>query len=189
MQKHPRVMMQRDGAQLVVVDMQQKMMAQIDDAERVRRQALRMLRAAHELSLPITVSEQYVRGLGLTEAEIRAAALSASDSACLEKMSFSVMRDEGLQRRIAGLGGPFVLLMGVETHVCVQQTALDLLQADQTPVILADACGSRRESDRALAIERLRAAGAIITSVEAAIFELLEIAGTDEFKRILPIVK
>jgi nicotinamidase-related amidase len=111
------------------------------------------------------------------------------DRAQLEKMTFSAFRDEAMRERIASLQRPFALIAGVETHVCVQQTAIDLINAHMQPVILADAVGSRRPADRDVALDRMRAAGAIVTTVEAAIFEMLDRAGTDLFKRMLPLVK
>jgi nicotinamidase-related amidase len=87
------------------------------------------------------------------------------------------------------LGRPQVLVVGVETHVCVRQTALDLLAARMQPVLLADAVGSRRAGDREVALDGLRSAGVAVTTVEAAIFDLLVRSGTELFKRILPIVR
>jgi nicotinamidase-related amidase len=176
-------------AQLVVVDIQEKMLPHVAEHEQVLAQAVRMLRAAVEMQLPITISEQYVRGLGPTVGDIVAAAEGARDAIRLEKTSFSVLRDENLRERIVGLRRPQVLLVGVETHVCVQQTALDLLGVSLRPVVLADAVGSRRPSDREISLDRLRTAGAIVTTVESAIFELLEVSGTELFRRLLPIVR
>jgi nicotinamidase-related amidase len=176
-------------AQLVVVDIQEKMLPHVAEHEQVLAQAVRMLRAAVEMELPITISEQYVRGLGPTVGDIVAAAEGARDAVRLEKLSFSLLRDETLRERIVGLRRPQVLLVGVETHVCVQQTALDLLGVSLQPVVLADAVGSRRPSDREISLDRLRTADAIVTTVESAIFELLEVSGTELFKRLLPIVR
>jgi nicotinamidase-related amidase len=175
--------------QLVVVDVQENMLPHVAEREDVLAQCVRMTRAAVALELPITISEQYVRGLGATRPEIIDAAGGPGRFERFEKMTFSVVRDEPLRQRIVSLGRPNVLLVGVETHVCVQQTALDLLELRHEPVVLADAVGSRRPRDRDVALDRLRAAGAIVSTVESAIFELLERAGTDLFKRLLPIVR
>ncbi|MFH1746987.1 MAG: isochorismatase family protein [Planctomycetota bacterium] len=179
----------RDQTQLVVVDMQEKMLPHITQQADVRRECVRMIRAAVEMDLPITISEQYVRGLGPTNPDVLEAASQATNVETIEKMTFSLCRHDALRDRIQSLGRPQVLLVGVETHVCVAQTALDLLDMSLQPIILADAVGSRRPTDRDTALARLRSASAIITTVEAAIFELLEIAGTDVFKRILPLVR
>jgi nicotinamidase-related amidase len=179
----------KSQAQLVVVDVQEKMLAHIHGREDVLAQVVRMMRAAAELELPLTVSEQYVRGLGATVPEIIAAAGEPKRHVRLEKMAFSLMRDAPLRERIVGLRRPQIVLVGIEAHVCVQQTALDLARLGLEPYVLADAVGSRRPVDRDVALERMRAAGVTVSTVEAAIFEMLEISGTDVFKRMLPIVK
>jgi nicotinamidase-related amidase len=173
-------------AQLVVVDLQEKLLPLIAEHETVVSQIVRILRAARELQLPTTVSEQYPAGLGRTPAAVMVAAEGATR---MEKMTFSLWQDEPIRERLLSLTRPQVLLVGIEAHVCVQQTVLDLLEAKLVPFVLADAVGSRRPLDRDIALERLRAAGTGVTTVESAIFEMLDRAGTDLFKRILPIVR
>ena len=173
-------------AQLLVVDIQQKLLPHIDRHELVVSQTVRMIRAALLLELPITLTEQYPAGLGRTHPDVRVA---ADNALLLEKMTFSVLRDEEARAHLTGLGRPHVLLAGIETHVCVQQTALDLLDSQMTPFLLADAIGSRRALDRDTALERMRAGGLGVTTVEAAIFEMIERADTELFKRLLPIVR
>jgi len=175
--------------QLLVVDVQENLLPHVAEHENVLAQCVRMIRAAVVLELPITLSEQYVRGLGATRAEILAAAGEAGRYERIEKLTFSVLRHDALRQRLVALGRPQVLIVGIEAHVCVQQTALDLLELGLQPVVLADAVGSRRPADRAVALERMRSAGVTVTTVEAAIFELLERAGTELFKRMLPIVR
>jgi isochorismate hydrolase len=104
-------------------------------------------------------------------------------------MTFSFCKDSECLEQIAGLFRPQVLLVGIEAHVCVQQTALDLVSLKMQPIVLADAVGSRRPLDYEVALRRMAAAGAIVTTVEAAIFELAQKAGTPLFKRLLPLVK
>ena len=175
--------------QLLVVDVQEKMLPYVAQHESVLAQVVRMLRAAVELGLPITISEQYVRGLGPTRREVLDAAAASDRSQRVEKMAFSVFRHEALRERIVSLDRPQALLVGVEAHVCVQQTALDLLAHGLEAYVLADAVGSRRPTDCQVALDRLRGAGVVVTTVEAAIFELLERAGTELFKRLLPVVR
>lgn len=181
--------LERARTQLVVVDIQEKLLPFISEHEQVLAQAGRMIRAAVELDLPITVSEQYVRGLGPTRPEINDALGGPENFERFEKLAFSLCRDEPLRHRVVALKRPQVLLVGIETHVCVLQTALDLLGVPAQPVVLADAVGSRRPQDHAMALERMRPAGVVVSTVESAIFELLERSGTELFKRILPIVK
>lgn len=175
-----------ERAQLVVVDIQVRLLPSIADHDSVVAQAERMIRAASVLGLPITVSEQYPRGLGATVPIISEAAQGAVRA---EKMTFSFCADEACRARVTEVTRPQVLLVGIETHVCVQQTALDLLRLGMQPVVLADAVGSRRPFDCQIALDRMRAAGVIVTTVESAIFELVHEAGTERFKRILPLVR
>ncbi len=174
--------------QLVIVDVQTKLLPFIADYESVVAQCERMIRAAAILELPVTMTEQYPQGLGATHTAITAAAADAG-APLLQKMSFGVCSDEACRRRLEQLGRPQVLLIGIEAHVCVQQTALELLELGLRPTLIADAVGSRRPADKQIALERLRAAGADITTFEAAVFELLRLSGTERFKRILPLVK
>jgi nicotinamidase-related amidase len=173
-------------AQLLIVDIQERLLPQIADQQRVVAQAERMIRAAVAMELPITLSEQYPRGIGATVPAIAAAATGATR---LEKMTFSFCADEHGRARLSSVARPQVLLVGIEAHVCVYQTALDLLDLRMQPVVLADAVGSRRPLDYEVALAGLRAAGALVTTVESAIFQLVHAAGTELFKRILPLVK
>lgn len=176
----------REQAQLLVVDLQEKLVPAIADSAALLSQAERMIRAALILGLPITVSEQYPRGLGPTVPMIR---IAAKDAVRLEKTTFSLCADPACRQRLSDLARRQVLIVGIETHVCVQQTALDLLAMQMRPVVLADAVGSRRPVDYMVALDGLRAAGATVTTVESAIFQLLHEAGTELFKRMLPVVR
>jgi nicotinamidase-related amidase len=182
---HP-TRLDRQQTQLLVVDFQEKLLPAIADFDRVTAQAERMIRAAVVLGLPITISEQYPRGLGATVPAIQAAAEGAARH---EKMTFSFCGDADCRARVSSLQRPQVLLVGIEAHVCVYQTALDLLAMQMRPFVLADAVGSRRALDYTVALDGLRAAGVTVTTVESAIFQLLHEAGTDLFKRMLPVVR
>lgn len=174
------------ATQLVVVDVQERLLPHICEHERVLTQIVRMMRAAPLLGLPITICEQYPQGLGPSAAAIREA---GGDAPVLSKMTFSAARDIATMQRVTGLSRPTVLLVGIETHVCVQQTAWDMRERGLQPVLLADAVSSRRPSDHQIALDGLRAAGVCITTFEAALYRLMERAGTDVFKKILPLVK
>jgi nicotinamidase-related amidase len=173
-------------SQLLVIDVQARLLPHIAGCDALLEQIERIARAARVLELPRTLSEQYPQGLGGTDPRILAAADGAP---LLQKMTFGVCADPTCRARLAELRRPQVLLAGIEAHVCVQQTALELVELGWTPVLLADAVGSRRPFDREIALERMRAAGVLITTVEAAIYELMQRAGTELFKRMLPVVK
>jgi nicotinamidase-related amidase len=173
-------------AQLLVIDIQEKLFPLIHENQRVAAKSALMIKAARALDVPVTVSEQYVKGLGPTIAPLAEAI--AGLPRC-EKLAFSFCGEPPCRARIESAGRPQVLLVGIETHVCVQQTALDLLRDGMVPVVLADAVGSRTALDYHVALERMRSAGVIVTTTESAIFELLGASGTEPFKKILPLVK
>lgn len=175
-----------EKAQLLVVDIQEKLLPHIHEHENIVANTVKIVRAAQELSIPITISEQYPAGLGRTPTAITVA---AKDAARVEKMAFSAWGDDEPREALMKSMRSQVLIVGIETHVCVQQTVLDLLAEQHRPIVLADAVSSRRPVDREIALQRMRSEGAVITTVESAIFELLERSDTDAFKRVLPIVK
>jgi nicotinamidase-related amidase len=173
-------------AQLLVVDVQTKLLPHIV-ADGLIENVTKMIRAAVVLGLPVTISEQYPQGLGPTDDRVRAAGGEAA--VVLSKTAFSVVGDTAARSHVSSLMRPQVLLVGIETHVCVQQTTLDLLAMQMRPFVLADAVGSRRPYERDVALDGMRAAGAVVTTVESAIFALVRDAASGVFKRILPIVK
>ena len=183
---HRVARLNRSDAQLVVVDVQERLLPLIHEHESVVSQCIRMIRAARVLDVSTLISEQYPAGLGNTTPALLDA---AGDAPRAEKTAFSVCRDEATRNPILNRPQKQVLLIGIEAHVCVLQSALDLLAAGAQPYVLADAVSSRRAFDRDVAFDRLRSAGVVVTTVESAIFELLEFSGTNEFKQILPIVK
>jgi nicotinamidase-related amidase len=182
----PFVSLAREQAQLLVVDIQERLLPHIAEHEDLVACAERMIRAAGALEMPATVSEQYPRGLGPSAPVILTAAAGAMR---LEKSTFSFCADEACRARVVGLGRPQVLLVGIETHVCVQQTAFDLLALGMRPFVLADAVGSRRPRDHRVALDGMRAGGITVTTSESAIFKLVRASGTELFKRILPLVR
>ncbi|MBK8914534.1 MAG: isochorismatase family protein [Phycisphaerales bacterium] len=174
------------ATQLLVVDVQERLLPHIDEHERVVTQTVRMLRAARLMGLTRTLCEQYPQGLGGTDRRIGDA---ADGSPVLHKMTFSAARDPALLEHLRSHRRETVLIAGIETHVCVQQTACDLHDAGLRPVLLADAVGSRRAGDHAVALEGMRAMGLTVTTVEAALYRLAERAGTELFRAMLPIIK
>jgi isochorismate hydrolase len=175
-----------EHAQLLIVDIQERLLPSIHEHASLVARAELMIRAAAALDLPVTLSEQYTKGLGPTTPPIAAAAAGAER---FEKLHFSCCADTRLRARLSEVLRPQVLIVGIEAHVCVLQTALDLLAMQMRPFILADAVGSRRVLDCQVALDGLRAAGAIVTTVESAIFQLVHESGTEMFKRILPLVR
>jgi nicotinamidase-related amidase len=174
-----------DTTVLLVVDVQEKLLPAIHEGERVLENARRITSAAALLGVPTLVTEQYPAGLGPTCAGLRECLAGIP---VVEKTRFSACVP-AIADRLAQLGRAAVVVAGIEAHVCVQQSVLDLLRLGYLPCLCADAVSSRRPLDRDTAIERMRQAGAVVTTTESVIFELTGEAGTDLFKRILKIVK
>lgn len=175
-----------EQVQLLVVDIQERLLPHIADVENLLSRGLLAIRAAREMEIPITLSEQYPEKLGPTAAELLRA---AGDAPRVTKRTFSTLADPTARDHVTRLRRPTLLLIGIETHVCVQQTALDLLAAGMMPVLLADAVSSRRPTDHEIALQRMRSAGAVVTTVESALYELMHEAGTPLFRKILPLVR
>jgi nicotinamidase-related amidase len=168
----------RDRAALVVVDVQEAFRAYSSFAA-VAESCAKLVAGARILGLPTVVTEQYPKGLGHTAPEI-----GLEDERRLEKTVFSAARAEGFDLA----GREQVIVCGIETHVCVSQTVHDLLGSGVEVHVPADAVGSRHELDYERGLERLERAGAVVSTVEAALFELLERAGTPEFKAVQKLI-
>jgi len=180
-------MLQRDQALLLVIDVQEKMMPVIHRREDVTREVVRLIRGARELGLPMRVTEQYVRGLGPTVPAVQEAMGEAYLP--IEKMAFSACGEPRLMEALEATGRRQILLCGVETHVCVYQTARQLLEQGYEVHLVTDAVGSRAEGNYRLALETLGQRGAQLTSVEMALFELMVRADIPEFKAVSRLVK
>jgi nicotinamidase-related amidase len=180
------VKLDRSRAALVVVDVQEAFRPAVLDFERVAQNVSMLVRGAHILGLPTLVTEQYPKGLGHTVPEV---AEHLGDVEPIEKVCFSAVEAAGFPRALQEARRDQVLLCGIEAHVCVNQTAEDLL-ADGVEVHVAqDAVTSRTDDNRALGLHKMERSGAVVTSVETALFELLREAGTPEFKEVQAIVK
>ena len=138
------------------------------------------------LGLPFLVSEQYPQGLGPTVVSVKERLI---DSPTFPKVSFSCCDDPSLLETLLASGRKNIIVCGIEAHVCVQQTVIDLATLEFRPVVAADAVTSRQSADAALSLERMRAEGAVVTGVESLLFELTRTAGTDTFKAISKLVK
>ncbi|MBM7115252.1 isochorismatase family protein [[Archangium] primigenium] len=181
----PSFRLQRDQAALLVVDIQERLCAAMEPGalERMLQRTNAALQGARALELPLLVTEQYPKGLGRTDARL-SAHLGAYTP--VEKLMFSACVPEV----VAALGARTqVLIVGMETHVCVYQTVRDLAERGLTPVLCADAVLSRHPEDRRVGLEMCRDAGARVLTVEAALFDLLGVAGTPEFKKVSAAVR
>ena len=171
-------LLSRQRSLLVVVDVQEGFRAYPTFTE-VAQNCAKLVQAARILKIPALISEQYPKGLGHTAPEV-----GLEDERMIEKTVFSAVRAEGFRLD----GRDQAIVCGIETHVCVSQTVHDLLQRGVEVHVPADAVGSRHELDYTRGLERLDRSGAVVTSVEAVLFELLERAGTPEFKAVQALV-
>lgn len=173
----------RERAALVVVDIQEAFRKALADFDNVARNAAVLVAGAAELGIPIVVTEQYPKGLGSTVPEVAERLPEGVEP--VEKVRFSAAEADGF-----GLGGrDQALVCGIETHVCVNQTVLDLLGGGVETHVVADAVGSRTEANRELGLHKMERAGATLTSVETALFELLGGSDAPEFKQVQALVK
>lgn len=185
MKRHPTILQRRHTA-LLVIDIQTRVHAAMLYARQVEQNAVKLIHGFQILKAPIFVTEQYPQGLGAT---IPAIAAALGEISSLQKMSFSCCGSEELIRRLEKDGIKQVVLCGIETHVCVQQTALDLLAGGYQVHLVEEAASSRKESDHVTALARMRAAGVVPTSTEAVLFELMERADIAEFKQVSALIK
>ena len=175
----------RNEACLLVVDVQERLVPVMWNFAPVEKYCRAMILAARDMGLPVLATEQYPKGLGATHAPIR----EALGGAPLVKMHFSCGADPEFRKALGALGKKQVIVVGMETHVCVFQTVRDLLDQGYQPYVCADAVTSRFEEHRRIALEQMRDMGAVITSAETCIFDLMHCAGTPEFKRVSPLVR
>lgn len=172
---------------LLVIDMQERLQPLVHDDARVRAKARALAAGCRLLGVPVFVTEQYPKGLGETVPELRDAVAHAGG--VLEKTEFSCVANASIRARIEASGRRNVLLAGVEAHVCVLQTALDLLDLGHPVHVVEDAVGSRSPADREAGLARARRNGAEPSTVEMALFELMGTSRHPRFKDVQALVK
>jgi nicotinamidase-related amidase len=172
---------------VVGIDYQEKLVPALAEKELFISNSARLFAGIRELHVPVIITEQYVKGLGPTVAEIKTVA--GPEAAYLEKLTFSGWDTEAIRDAIKASGKKTVILAGDETHVCVMQTAIDLIAAGYTVVVVADCAASRTELKKSLGLKRMKQEGAYLTTYESILFELLRSAENPAFKAISKIVK
>lgn len=182
---HPHLL-SRDGAALVLVDVQERLFAEVVRREPVSANLRKLAESARILGLPVVVTEHAVKAFGPTIEPLRQV-LERYEP--FHKLVFSCFGSDEFRAKLASLGRPQILIAGLETHICVCQTALDALAAGYRVHVARDASSARSEESHAVGVEKMSGAGVIPASTETAIFELLGRAGTDEFRRVLPLIK
>ena len=171
---------------LVLIDLQEKLAAVMPRRTTVVETAVLLAEVARELDVPVIVTRQYPQGLGDVVPELAGA---VPEQVPVDKVTFCCADEPLFVEKLSATGRRQVVIAGMETHICVAQTVLALLAAGHQVFVVADATCSRRDEDHAVALDRLRAAGAIVATAEAVIYEALGRAGTPEFGRVLRLVK
>jgi nicotinamidase-related amidase len=173
---------------LIVVDIQEKLLPPIFNKEAMVKNAQLLLRLARILSIPVMVTTQYSKGLGATVPEV---ASLLSEVRTVDKLEFSCFGSDEFRSRLKQLPGTrnTVLLCGMEAHICVTQTALGALNDGYLVHVASDAVGARSEWNWKIGLDRMSAAGAVISSTEMMMYELLRCSGTPQFRELLPYIK
>lgn len=170
----------------VSLDMQGSLMSAVHNGEFMKQRAIKFFKSLGVLDVPILVTQQYTKGLGMTDEDVKAA---IKDFSYIDKTSFSCVKNSEFMQAIKSTGRKRVVLTGMETHICVLQTAMDLLDEGYEVYIVEDCTSSRAKIDKKVAIERMFSEGVKVATYESILFECLGGAGSDEFKQISKIIK
>lgn len=170
----------------LVIDIQERLLPHIAEHEMLLKNVKILVEGLNALEIPVMVTEQYRKGLGETVSVIQEALMHFDP---MEKMTFSCCDDPHFIVKLNNLAKKNVIVCGIESHVCVLQTVIDLLESGFQPVVVEDCISSRKLLDKEIAVRRMSREGAIITSYESILFELARISGTDSFKAISKLVK
>lgn len=182
--RHEKILKQ-DSTALLVIDIQERILKVINEYERVVDNSLKLIKGFKILEMPVLYTEQYPKGLGSTVSDL----LEVLGAGAVEKTTFSCSGADNLFPTLINSGIKQLAVCGIESHVCVQQTVMDLLANGFQVNLAADAVSSRRELDYKIALDRMDKLGAEITTTESILFELLEKSGTEKFKAISKLVK
>ncbi len=192
MPAHP-TLVDRDQFVLVVIDIQERLAGAMPDRDRVLARVPQLVRLAGLIDAPAIVTRQYPRGLGESEpaivdvlAVVEASGLGVTH---IDKTAFCACGEPSFLAALEATGRDQVVIAGMETHICIAQTALDLLGRGYRVQVVADACCSRDPEDHRTALDRMRAAGVVVTVTQSVMYEAVGVAATDEFRALLEIVK
>lgn len=176
----------REKTIAILVDMQERLFPHIHEHDVLEQNAIKLIRGLQTLELPIWVTEQYTKGLGATIPSVQAALANYQP---VEKITFSCCGAPGLMASLRESNVRNVILMGIEAHACVLQTAVDLLENGYAPVVIEDCISSRKINDKKVAVARMQQEGVVISTYESILLELCVEAGTETFKTISKIIK
>ncbi|GIW22234.1 MAG: hydrolase [Candidatus Sericytochromatia bacterium] len=172
---------------LLIIDIQEKLFPHISNNKILLENVIKLIKGIKILKLPILITEQYTKGLGFTLDEIKQEL--DLEYKPFEKMAFSCCKEDIFFQKLKDLNKKNIVICGIETHVCVLQTCIDLLENGFNPIIVEDCVSSRKENDKKIAINRMNNEGSLITTYESILLELCVKSGTDIFKSISKIIK
>ncbi len=173
---------EREHAAAIVVDYQEKLVPVMSDKDILLHNSCILLEGLKTLDVPMVITQQYTKGLGMTVREITEATGTAE---YIDKISFTAY--DCVKDKISAK--KYIIVCGIEAHICVLQTVIDLKEAGFVPVLVEDCISSRKESDKQVALERARQEGAIVTTYESLLFEFLKVAGTETSKKIQKLIR
>jgi nicotinamidase-related amidase len=182
------MLIERDQMVLVVIDIQDRLAAAMERRNEVVAATVKLVKTASLIGAPVLATRQYPQGLGETDAAV-GDALTYANATIVDKTAFCCGREPSFVNALERFGRNQVVLAGMETHICVVQTALDLLGRGMRVHLAADACCSRHERDHELALARVRQSGGVVSVFESIAYEAVGQAATDEFRGLLGIVK
>ena len=172
----------RNKTAALVIDYQEKLVPVMHKKKKLIQNSGILLAGLRVLEIPMVVTQQYTKGLGMTVGELTDV---MGTTEYVDKISFSAY--ECVKKQIKGK--KFIIICGIEAHICVLQTVIDLIAQGYVPVVVEDCVSSRKGNDRKVALQRMRDEGAIVTTYESVLFELLQVAGTEESKRVQRLIK
>ena len=176
------MLMKKEDSLLLVIDVQERLAPAMDNPREVITGCAKLLGVARELSIPCIITEQYPQGLGQTMVDLRQEA--AEGTPYLAKLEFSCLQNEQIRQALEHSGKKQIVIAGVETHICVVQTAIELQAAGYEVFVVSNACSSRKPVQHVLGLQRLMHNHIEVVSIEMAIFEWLQKAGSPKFKEI-----
>lgn len=184
--KHHPAILTKENTALVVVDVQEKLLPYVIGKDEVLGNIQMLIKFAHIMDIPVILTEHYPKGLGVTVPEIKEV---LSEYEPNEKVIFSCYGSLGFKEKLKELGVKRLMIAGIESHICVQQTTLDAINSGYEVHVISDAISSRTQRNLDIGIEKMRQFNAVISSTEMAMYEIMERADTKEFKEVLELVK
>ncbi len=178
-------MFNSNDTSIICIDLQQKLVNMLNNGERIKNNAVKLMKAASILNISTLITEQYPKGLGETVYEIK----EIKDFKTIEKTTFSAYRTEEFKKEFKKLKNHNVIIFGIEAHICVFQTAMDLIEKGYNVFVVADCTSSRAEINYVASLETLKQSGAKIITLEMALFEFLKSSNHPNFKEIQGLIK